>query len=337
MFVHHKNASDASADQRRLVCYDCGVACDMTTMKSRRIDLLKKMGAIAPVEVTPEPEVRRDPQQPERYRPPRAAGEVARWRLRYAKTGASSLLGHLDLVRELGRVIRRASVRIAYTEGFHPKPDMSFGPALSLGVLSTDEYVDVKLIDAPPAEELVSALDAAAAGGLRFLGAAELTPADPALGRIVCGARYLISMPASLLAERGPGWLESRIQEFCSSESLRVIRRVKGLGKPIDVRAAVESLRLCPADDPALGLLRSSERLVTLEVRLSISEKGSAKLTELMEALVGDPAIPYLAVRVELVAKQGRPFDLEQHRNAPRSAPTKASQPSALPPNTAST
>jgi hypothetical protein len=99
MFVHHKNASDASADQRRLVSYDCGVACDMTTMKSRRIDLLKNLGAIAPVEVTPEPEVRRDPQQPERYRPPRAAGEVARWRLRYAKTAASSLLGHLYLVR----------------------------------------------------------------------------------------------------------------------------------------------------------------------------------------------------------------------------------------------
>ena len=83
-----------------------------------------------------------------------------RFRLRFAKTGAIALLGHLDLMRELPRVIRRAGVKTAYTEGFHPKPDMSFGPALSLGVASLDEYADVKLLDPPPERELLERLEA---------------------------------------------------------------------------------------------------------------------------------------------------------------------------------
>src|SRR5207244_1416925 len=44
-FIHHDNLEDAKADERRLVCYDCGVACDMTMMRDERITFLDKMGA----------------------------------------------------------------------------------------------------------------------------------------------------------------------------------------------------------------------------------------------------------------------------------------------------
>src|SRR4051812_3709988 len=44
-FIHHDNLEDARADQRRLVCYDCGVACDLTQMRDERITFLEKLGA----------------------------------------------------------------------------------------------------------------------------------------------------------------------------------------------------------------------------------------------------------------------------------------------------
>ncbi|MEM7437114.1 MAG: TIGR03960 family B12-binding radical SAM protein, partial [Myxococcota bacterium] len=47
-FVHHTNVRDAEADTRRLVCYNCGVACDLTQMRTERIVFLKQMGAEAP-------------------------------------------------------------------------------------------------------------------------------------------------------------------------------------------------------------------------------------------------------------------------------------------------
>ena len=39
------------------------------------------------------------------------------------------------------RAIRRARLPIAYSQGFHPLPRFSFGPALPLGVESEEEFL----------------------------------------------------------------------------------------------------------------------------------------------------------------------------------------------------
>jgi len=61
--------------------------------------------------------------------------EAHRYRLRYTKLGQAAYLAHLDLVRHLPRIFRRAGLDIAYSHGFHPKPGLCFGPALGLGLL----------------------------------------------------------------------------------------------------------------------------------------------------------------------------------------------------------
>ena len=49
----------------------------------------------------------------EAYRPPQL-GEYSRHRIRLTKLGSVALLGHLDLMRELGRIVRRAGLRLKY-------------------------------------------------------------------------------------------------------------------------------------------------------------------------------------------------------------------------------
>ncbi|HEY3595530.1 MAG TPA: TIGR03960 family B12-binding radical SAM protein, partial [Polyangiaceae bacterium] len=44
-FIHYTNVEDAEADKRPLVCYDCGVTCDLSAMRAERIAFLSKMGA----------------------------------------------------------------------------------------------------------------------------------------------------------------------------------------------------------------------------------------------------------------------------------------------------
>jgi radical SAM-linked protein len=44
--------------------------------------------------------------------------------------------------------MRRAGFPFRYTEGFHPGPKASFGPALSVGIAGLREYLDIELI--PP-------------------------------------------------------------------------------------------------------------------------------------------------------------------------------------------
>lgn len=83
-----------------------------------------------------------------------------RYRIRFAKLDLLRWIGHLDLARLWERVIRRASLRPSMTEGFHPKPRISFPTALALGIESDDEIVEIDLAeDVPPAEMLRRLVD----------------------------------------------------------------------------------------------------------------------------------------------------------------------------------
>src|SRR5437588_7555679 len=74
-----------------------------------------------------------------------AGAPYSTYRIRFAKVGRAAFLGHLDLVRLLARSFRRADLPLAVSRGFSPKPRVSFGPALGLGVPSLGELMDVDL------------------------------------------------------------------------------------------------------------------------------------------------------------------------------------------------
>lgn len=78
-----------------------------------------------------------------------------RVRIRFRKQGDLRLIGHRDLVRLLERLFRRAGVCLAMSQGFHPKPRMSFPSALALGIEGLDEVMEVELAE-PSGEASVS-------------------------------------------------------------------------------------------------------------------------------------------------------------------------------------
>lgn len=92
---------------------------------------------------------------------------VQRVRVRLGKQDEISLLSHLDLVRLFDRAIRRASIPIAFTGGYHPGPRISPANALPLGATSAGEIVDFELAEAMDLAEFRE----------RF--AAQLPPAMP--------------------------------------------------------------------------------------------------------------------------------------------------------------
>jgi radical SAM family uncharacterized protein/radical SAM-linked protein len=175
--IHHTNLVDAEPDRRKLVCYDCGVACDLSKMREDRLVALRVLGATerpasrdvpidaggelvdvsergggSPAEQGPSPSGRasanRETDRAERVRLAghHGAGTAySTYRIRFAKIGRAAFLGHLDLVRLIARTLRRADLPLAMTRGFSPKPRLVFGPALGLGVPSLGEMMDVDL------------------------------------------------------------------------------------------------------------------------------------------------------------------------------------------------
>ena len=238
------------------------------------------------------------------------------YRFTYEKTGATALLGHLDVARELPRTLRRVGAKLVYTQGFHPKPDMSFAPALSLGVPSLGEHVDVRLydeLDAAALEALVARMNESSPEGLRFTGAARLAAGSPSLSKAVAGARYLLVFARTALLAHAEtafveAWLSARAAAAMNAETLPIRREVEGIGKIVDVRKYLT--RATVGGDDARALLDRAGLvgdLVTLDVAVSITGAGAAKASEVAAVIVGDgvEAPPHRAVRVALLAPDG--------------------------------
>jgi len=327
-FVHATNVADAEAEKRKLVCYDCGVACDLTAMREERLVFLRKLGAY-----TPTPVRERDPADaaPRRRRPPPAVdrGVPVRVRVRFTKLGRAAFGSHLDLVRVLPRILRRAGLALFYSQGFHPKPEMTFAPALSLGISSLDEHVDVKLAHDSVVEPsvLVERLRRASIEGIQILDARVLGPEDASVSRVIDEARYVAALPRAAFEALGiaPGDLDAlraRV-EARRSGPLEVRRTIDGIGRTIDVGAYLVGIDV-GAGGEALAEAGLTGELWPVAISLRITGSGTAKPTEALEALVGAPSseLPVRLVRAALGARRGDrlvpPLELEALRR-PRS------------------
>jgi len=118
---------EKTSDCNQNTCHGCGIGC-----KSRQYKKEKMTDLLTIVEVANE-----------RFRPV--------WvRIQYSKTGNMKYLSTIELMNTLLRSLRRAGVRLAYSQGYSPFPRISMGPALSVGVEGIREYFDIEVY--PPFE-----------------------------------------------------------------------------------------------------------------------------------------------------------------------------------------
>ena len=64
--------------------------------------------------------------------------------LKFTKTSTSALAAHVDTLRAVTYLVRRADIDVAYSQGFNPHMELGFSPPLPLGVESYAEYVSLK-------------------------------------------------------------------------------------------------------------------------------------------------------------------------------------------------
>jgi radical SAM-linked protein len=202
--------------------------------------------------------------------------------------------------------MRRLGAPLAYSQGFHPRPDLAFSPALSVGVLSLAEVVDIKLLaDLDPAS-MLEEMNEMAAVGLAFRAGVALGPEDAGITKILSGARYLLTFARSALAGAGgDAWLAAGVERFLAASEWKVRREIDGLAKYVDVRSYVTGARIggrSAAEEMArAGLLGD---LATVEVDVKLLGSGGVKATEIAEAITGERDFPHRAVRAALYAER---------------------------------
>lgn len=206
-----------------------------------------------------------------------------RIRIRFTKHGKVRFTSHRDTARIWERVLRKAGVAAAYSEGFSPRPKLHFGLALSTGYESDAEYLDVDLAaDTTPAEleTFPDRLSSALPPGMRATAAGTLAPGEPSLQQAVTCCRWRIEV-----TDRDPAGLAGPVADALAADTLPLTRVRKGTETTDDIRPYVAGLRV--GEPTARG--------VELVAELG-TQPRSLRPAELLQAL--DPAAePGLVVR----------------------------------------
>lgn len=158
---------------------------------------------------------------------------------KYTKEERVKYISHLDLMRTVHRALRRAEIPVAFSQGFNPHPKLSFASALSVGVTSEGEYMDIILEEPMPAEEAAFRLDNALPSGISIVKAVEIDQKAPSLMSLIERASYKITLLSALHFD-----LQSSIADFMNRSAVMVQKPGKKGKVEINLRTMVHQLEL---------------------------------------------------------------------------------------------
>lgn len=187
----------------------------------------------------------------------------------FQKTGRLRFLSHHDLIRLFSRVLRRAGLPLRFTEGFTPRPSISFPLALAVGVESLEEILEIELTESVEPGELGRRLNRELPGGLRFT---RVEPVPPGARGRVTAVDYRFEL------DPAPGDLAERVKAVLGRERIPVRRLRGGREREVDLRAWIREARAEGTD---------------LWCRVAVSPDGTARPGEILQAF----DVPEAAVR----------------------------------------
>lgn len=119
---------------------------------------------------------------------------MSRYRLEYAKNGTARFLSHRELMTTLQRALRRASFPLTYSKGYNPRPKLSFGPPLGVGVAGLREYMDLELTEDINIEDYLHSLNRLLLPGIHANSLTAVPSGDVGLGKLINCGHYLIDI-----------------------------------------------------------------------------------------------------------------------------------------------
>jgi radical SAM-linked protein len=278
----------------KLVCYHCGLECDLEAIRAERIKSWRSLERGIPVEIKTFDELFAN-----------AEKMVTRYRAGYCKLGEFRYLSALDLIRTFTRAFARANVPLKYSEGFNPAPNISFGPALNVGMESAEEFLDFETVVEIPAEKLLAALNDQMPADLKFTSLAKIDRKAPSLFQIINAAEYSASLDSDELHQtlkarfngKYNGNLtalhEDLVEKFLKQESIEVEQMRKGELKTRDIKPLIKSIEVVNSSEP-----------LHLRMILSTGSGGGIRPELILEKLYGVPPEHFKIRRERLLVEK---------------------------------
>ncbi|MGE5329378.1 MAG: TIGR03936 family radical SAM-associated protein [Deltaproteobacteria bacterium] len=175
-----------------------------------------------------------------------------RLRAKFSKGETVKYISHLDTLRTFERAIRRAGIPITHSQGFNPRPQMSFGLPLSVGVTSDSELVDLEMDEKIKPEEFKERMNSNMPEGFRIIEAGYIDSKESLMSSInVASYKVWTNFGIEISKDN----LRKNIDVFLKKDSIRVEKESKGKIKDIDIRADIFELALIDYNEKEGGFL----------------------------------------------------------------------------------
>lgn len=161
-----------------------------------------------------------------------------RIRIKFRKYGVMKFIGHLDMMRYFQKCIRRAGIDIAYSEGFHPHPLMSFAAPLGVGITSDGEYFDIVVNSSDTSKHSLYLLNEVMAEGIEVISYRRLLDSDAKAMSAVAAADYKLQIRENYEVPQMD--YEAALTEFfLKPKEILITKKTKKSEKVIDLKKLV--------------------------------------------------------------------------------------------------
>lgn len=200
-------------------------------------------------------------------------------RARITKDEALRYVSHLDYASLMQRAIRRAKLPAAYSEGFNPHMKLSFASALSVGVTSDAEYMDLELAEDMTEAEIADRLRPVLPAGVRLLGLHVLAGKPKALMALTDEAEYEITVPLCGSFDD----VLAAVASFNAAKECLFLRKTPKKAREIEIRQYMHG-------DVRAETIKGGQVRLTMAIR--ITPTGSVKPQEVLALLCNRFALP---------------------------------------------
>ena len=194
---------------------------------------------------------------------------MVRYLIKYSKESHIKFLSHLDLMRTIQRVIRRAKLPIEYSKGFNPHMSISIAQPLSVGVYSTGEYLDAVFTEEVEEKEILKALNENTVAGIKFLSATKVARKEGQKNQqamaTIDAARYVIKLKLQNAAEVD-------IDPLMALSQWTILKKSKSGEKETDIKPLIKDIEYSIKDD-----------ILTIDILLSCGSRENLSPSLLSE------------------------------------------------------
>lgn len=185
-----------------------------------------------------------------------------RYLIKYTKESEIKFIAHLDLMRTIQKVVRRAQLPVKYSKGFNPHMALSIAQPLSVGVYSSGEYMDLILTEEVDEQEIIDRLNEKTASGIKFLTATRIIDVEnqkklPQAMALIDACRYIIKVQYNNSVN-----LEEELKTLLEEKEWNTIKKSKKGEREVDIKALVYDFKFWIKDNELVinTLIQSGSR-----------------------------------------------------------------------------